>query len=86
MFESFGLVAVGFLTCGFMLYVLFQWTEETIRKPTGTARRIPKVKGREFGQTEKQADYMNKLIRLLSKMSEEDRRLIFGLVRKTVRN
>lgn len=27
-----GLVAVGFLACEFMLYVLFQWTRETIRK------------------------------------------------------
>jgi hypothetical protein len=31
--ESFGLVAVGFLNCGFMLYVLFEWTRDEIGKP-----------------------------------------------------
>jgi hypothetical protein len=69
MFESFRLVAVGFLTSGFMLYALFQWTQETIRKPKRTACRMPKLKERECEQTEKHAHYMNKLIRLLSKMS-----------------
>jgi hypothetical protein len=27
-----GLVAVGLLGCGFMLYVLVQWMQETVRK------------------------------------------------------
>jgi len=27
-----GLVIVGLFGCGFMLYVLFQWIEETLRK------------------------------------------------------
>jgi hypothetical protein len=27
-----GLVTVGLLGCGFMLYVLFQWMQETVRK------------------------------------------------------
>jgi|HubBroStandDraft_6_1064221.scaffolds.fasta_scaffold115078_2 hypothetical protein len=27
-----GLVTVGLLGCGFMLYVLFQWMHETVRK------------------------------------------------------
>ena len=27
-----GLVTVGLLACGFMLYVLFQWMQETVRK------------------------------------------------------
>jgi hypothetical protein len=31
-----GLVAVGFLACEFMLYVLFQWTRETIRRSRGS--------------------------------------------------
>jgi hypothetical protein len=31
-----GLAAVGLLGGGFMLYALFQWTRETIRKPKGT--------------------------------------------------
>jgi hypothetical protein len=32
-----GLVAVGLFSGGFMVYALFQWTLETIRKPKGTA-------------------------------------------------
>jgi len=32
-----GLVTVGLFSGGFMLYVLIQWTRETIRKPKGTA-------------------------------------------------
>jgi hypothetical protein len=32
-----GLVTVGLFSGGFMLYALFQWTLETIRKPKGTA-------------------------------------------------
>ncbi len=32
-----GLVAVGLFSGGFMLYALFQWTRETIRKPKGAA-------------------------------------------------
>ena len=31
MFESFGLVTFGLLGGGFMLYVLFQWTRESVR-------------------------------------------------------
>jgi hypothetical protein len=31
MFESFGLVTLGLLGGGFMLYVLFQWTREGVR-------------------------------------------------------
>jgi hypothetical protein len=27
-----GLATVGFLGCGFMVYVLFQWMQETVRK------------------------------------------------------
>jgi hypothetical protein len=27
-----GLIAVGLLGCGFMLYVLVQWMQETVRK------------------------------------------------------
>ena len=32
-----GLVTVGLFSGGFMLYVLIQWTRETIGKPKGTA-------------------------------------------------
>ena len=34
-----GLVAVGLLGCGFMLYVLVQWLQETVRKDLRKAER-----------------------------------------------
>jgi hypothetical protein len=34
MFESFGLVAIGLLGCGFMVYVLLQWMHDDARNRT----------------------------------------------------
>jgi transcriptional regulator with XRE-family HTH domain len=63
------------------MYVLFYEGDEPPKAPT-----LPKVDDQEFGRTRKQVHYLNQLIRLLSKMSHADRKLIFELARKTARN
>jgi transcriptional regulator with XRE-family HTH domain len=60
------------------MYVLFYDGDEPPKAP-----KLPKLKDGEFGATGKEAHYMTKLIRLLSKMDEKDRKLVFELARKT---
>jgi transcriptional regulator with XRE-family HTH domain len=63
------------------MYALFYDGEAPPKAPT-----VSKLKDGEFGATGKQAHYMNKLVRLLAKMSDGDRQLIFELVRRTATN
>jgi transcriptional regulator with XRE-family HTH domain len=63
------------------MYALFYDGAEPPKAP-----KLPKLKDGEFGATGKEARYMDKLVRLLSKMSDQDRRLIFDVVRKRARN
>jgi transcriptional regulator with XRE-family HTH domain len=66
---------------GVPMYALFYDGDERATPPM-----LPKIEDGEFGRTRKQANYMRKLIRLLSKMSAKDRTLLFQLARKSVRN
>jgi transcriptional regulator with XRE-family HTH domain len=63
------------------MYSLFYDGDEPPKAP-----KLPKLKDGEFGMTGKEAHYMNQLTRLLSKMSEKDRKLIYALVRKTAKS
>jgi transcriptional regulator with XRE-family HTH domain len=63
------------------MYALFYDGEEPPKAPN-----LPKLKDAEFGETGKQAHYMNQLIRLLAKMSEKNRKLILDIARKTTRD
>jgi transcriptional regulator with XRE-family HTH domain len=63
------------------MYALFYDGDEPPEAP-----KLPKIKDREFGRTAKEANYMRKLTRLLSKMSANHRNLVFELARKSARN
>jgi hypothetical protein len=63
--------------------VRFQMIADNDGEEPPKAPKLPRVKDGEFGETGKQAHYMTKLVRLLGKMDEKDRKLIFELARKT---